>query len=83
MGSSSSLINLPDDIGRGLDIAAGEARKMPSEIVLEALDQSEVNAREDQFQKRMTSFAASVGPRLSINSRLSVWTSCRARYLRT
>lgn len=39
MGSSSSLINLPDDIGRGLNIAAGEAREMPSEIVLEALDQ--------------------------------------------
>ena len=39
MGSSLSPMNLPDNVGRGLNIAAGEAGKMPSEIVLEAMDQ--------------------------------------------
>lgn len=84
MGSSLSPMNLPDNVGRGLNIAAGEAGKMPSEIVLEALDQfgGERPVR-TIFQKRSTSFAESVGPNLPINSGLSIWTSCRARYLRT
>ncbi len=56
MGSSLSPMNLPDNVGRGLIIAAGEAGKMPSEIVLEALDQfgSERPVR-TSFQKRSTS----------------------------
>lgn len=84
MGSSLSPMNLPDNVGRGLNIAAGEAGKMPSEIVLEARDQfgGEHPVR-TSFQKRSTSFAVNVGPNLLINSGLYIWTSCRARYLRT
>lgn len=63
MGSSLSPMNLPDNVGRGLNIAAGEAGKMPSEIVLEALDQfgGERPVR-TIFQKRSTSLRKVLGP---------------------
>jgi predicted DNA-binding protein len=55
MQSSSPPINLPDDVRRGLDVAAGEAGKTPSEIVMEALERFGIERlSEDQFQKRMT-----------------------------
>lgn len=55
MQNSSLPISLPDDVRRGLDIAAGEAGKTPSEIVMEALEQFGIERlSEDQFQKRLT-----------------------------
>ena len=55
MQSSSPPINLPDDVRRGLDVAAVEAGKTPSEIVMEALERFGIERlSEDQFQKRMT-----------------------------
>ncbi|MTE02084.1 hypothetical protein GIY56_17480 [Paracoccus sp. YIM 132242] len=55
MQSTSPPIDLPDDVRRGLDIAAGEAGKTPSEIVLEALERFGIERlTEDQLQKRMT-----------------------------
>ncbi|MFC3629422.1 hypothetical protein ACFOM8_08175 [Paracoccus angustae] len=55
MQDASPPIDLPDDLRRGLDIAAGEAGKTPSEIVAEALERFGVKRlSEDQFQKRLT-----------------------------
>ena len=55
MQSASPPIDLPDDLLRGLDIAAGQAGKTPSEIVMEALEQFGIERlSEDQFQKRLT-----------------------------
>ncbi len=55
MQDASTLINLPDDLRRGLEIAAGEAGRTPSDIVIEALDQFGIERlSEDQFQKRLT-----------------------------
>lgn len=55
MESSSPPINLPDDVRRGLEVAAGAAGKTPSEIVLEALEQFGIERlTEDQFLKRIT-----------------------------
>lgn len=55
MQSSSPPINLPDDIRRGLEIAAAQAGKTPSDIVMEALERFGIERlSEDQFQKRMT-----------------------------
>lgn len=55
MESASPPIDLPDDLRRGLEIAAAQAGKTPSEIVLEALEQFGIERlSEDQFQKRLT-----------------------------
>lgn len=55
MENSSPPINLPDDVRRGLEVAAGAAGKTPSEIVLEALEQFGIERlTEDQFLKRIT-----------------------------
>lgn len=55
MQSASPPIDLPHDLRRGLDIAAGEAGKTPSDIVVEALESFAIKRlSEDQFQKRMT-----------------------------
>ena len=55
MEDSSPPINLPDDVRRGLEVAAGAAGKTPSEIVLEALEQFGIERlTEDQFLKRIT-----------------------------
>ena len=55
MEGSSPPINLPDDVRRGLEVAAGAAGKTPSEIVLEALEQFGIERlTEDQFLKRIT-----------------------------
>ncbi|MCZ0963573.1 hypothetical protein [Paracoccus benzoatiresistens] len=54
MQSASPPINLPDDLRRGLEIAAGEAGRPPSEIVIEALERFGIERlSEDQFQKRL------------------------------
>ena len=55
MQSVSPPIDLPDDLRRGLEIAAGEAGKTPTEIVMEALERFGIERlSEDQFQKRLT-----------------------------
>ncbi|WP_207101320.1 hypothetical protein [Paracoccus shandongensis] len=55
MESASPPIDLPDDLRRGLDIAAGEAGKTPSQIVVEALERLGIERLSaDQFQKRLT-----------------------------
>jgi predicted DNA-binding protein len=55
MQSGSPPIDLPEDLRRGLDIAAGEAGKTASEIVVEALERFGIKRlSEDQFHKRMT-----------------------------
>jgi hypothetical protein len=55
MQSASPPIDLPDDLRRGLEIAAGEAGKTPTEIVMEALERFGIERlSEDQFQKRLT-----------------------------
>lgn len=55
MQSTSPPIDLPDDLRRGLETAAGEAGKQPSEIVIEALEKFGVERlSEDQQLKRMT-----------------------------
>lgn len=55
MDSASPPIDLPDDLRRGLDIAAGEAGRTPTEIVIEALESLGIERlSEDQFQKRLT-----------------------------
>lgn len=54
MQSTSPPIDLPDDLRRGLETAAGEAGKSPTEIVMEALEKFGIERlTEDQFQKRM------------------------------
>lgn len=54
MQSVSPPIDLPDDLRRGLEIAAGEAGKTPTEIVMEALERFGIERMsEDQFQKRL------------------------------
>lgn len=54
MQSASPPIDLPDDLRRGLEIAAGEAGKTPTEIVTEALERFGIERlSEDQFQKRL------------------------------
>ena len=54
MQSASPPIDLPDDLRRGLEIAAGEAGKTPTEIVMEALERFGIERMsEDQFQKRL------------------------------
>jgi hypothetical protein len=55
MQCASPPIDLPDDLRRGLEIAAGEAGKTPTEIVMEALERFGIERlSEDQFQKRLT-----------------------------
>ncbi|MFC3167989.1 MULTISPECIES: hypothetical protein [Paracoccus] len=55
MQSSSTPIDLPEDLRRGLETAAGEAGKTPTDIVVEALESFGVKRlSEDQFQKRLT-----------------------------
>ena len=54
MQSVSPPIDLPDDLRRGLEIAAGEAGKTPTEIVMEALERFGIERLSgDQFQKRL------------------------------
>ena len=55
MQSVSPPIDLPEDIRRGLEAAAAQAGKTPTEIILEALDKLGIEPlNEDQFLKRMT-----------------------------
>ena len=55
MDSTSPPIDLPEDLRRGLEIAAGEAGKTASQIVIEALEQFGIKRLSaDQFQKRLT-----------------------------
>lgn len=55
MDSNLLPIDLPDDLRRGLEVAAGQAGKTPSDIVIEALESFGIERlSEDQLQKRMT-----------------------------
>lgn len=55
MDSTSPPLDLPDDLRRGLEIAAAEAGRTPSQIIEEALDRFGIQRlSEDQFQKRLT-----------------------------
>lgn len=55
MQSASPPIDLPDDLRRGLEAAAGQAGKSPTEIIIEALERLGVERlSEDQFLKRLT-----------------------------
>jgi predicted transcriptional regulator len=55
MDSAAPPVDLPEDLRRGLEIAAGEAGKTPSAIIVEALEQFGIKRlSEDQFQKRLT-----------------------------
>lgn len=55
MDSTSPPLDLPDDLRRGLEIAAAEAGRTPSQIIAEALDRFGIQRlSEDQFQKRLT-----------------------------
>ncbi len=55
MQSKSPPIDLPDDLLRGVEMAAGEAGKSPTDVVVAALEQSGIKRlNEDQLLKRMT-----------------------------
>ena len=55
MQDASPPLRLPDDLRRGLEIAAGEAGKAPADILVEALERFGIERlSEDQFQKRLT-----------------------------
>lgn len=55
MNSAAPPVDLPEDLRRGLEIAAGEAGKTPSAIIIKALEQFGIKRlSEDQFQKRLT-----------------------------
>lgn len=55
MTSLTPPLELPADLVRGLEIAAGEAGRPPAEIVIEALENHGIKPlSEDDFQKRMT-----------------------------
>jgi hypothetical protein len=55
MSSSTPPIDLPDDLRRGLEMAAAEAGKSPTEIIIRALENLGIERlTEDQQLKRMT-----------------------------
>ena len=55
MISSTPPIDLPDDLHRGLEMAAAEAGKSPTEIIIRALEDFGIERlSEDQQLKRMT-----------------------------
>jgi hypothetical protein len=55
MNGSAPPIDLPDDLRRGLETAAAQAGKSPTEMVITALEKLGVERlSEDQQLKRMT-----------------------------
>lgn len=55
MNNTTPPIDLPDDLRRGLETAAAEAGKTPSDIVITALEKLGIERlSEDQQLKRMT-----------------------------
>lgn len=55
MMNSTPPIDLPEDLRRGLETAAAEAGKSPTEMIVEALENLGIERlSEDQQLKRMT-----------------------------
>lgn len=55
MNNTTPPIDLPDDLRRGLEMAAAEAGKTPADIIITALEKLGIERlSEDQQLKRMT-----------------------------